>query len=103
MQDHHAFRTPLDNPAKPFGRNVVASGRTPGLGGPPDPPAGRTPPTARCFRSDLLRPGLRSAVLAGAFEGYETWLIGFDGPGCLTVTLAADGSLEVRVTHQCGC
>lgn len=53
-------------------------------------------------RFDEPGPGLRSVVLAEAFEGYETWLIGFDGPGCLTVA-ATGGTLEIRIAHPCGC
>ena len=49
-------------------------------------------------RFDEPGPGIRSAVLAGAFEGYETWLVGFD-QGCLSVALAPDGTLEVRIAH----
>ena len=57
-----------------------------------------TPTYQGLARYDEPGPGLRSVVRAGAFEGYETWLIGFDD-GCLGAALAPDGTLEVRISH----
>jgi hypothetical protein len=44
---------------------------------------------------------IRSVVREGAFEGVESWLIGFDGPGCVTLG-AVDTGLTIVVVVQGG-
>jgi hypothetical protein len=52
--------------------------------------------------SPILGSGtIRSVVREGAFEGVESWLIGFDGPGCVSLG-ATDVGLTIVVTVQAG-
>lgn len=47
------------------------------------------------------RTAVRSVVLREAFEGIVSWYIGYDGPGCVTLTSAV-GSVSVVIPHGAG-
>jgi hypothetical protein len=52
--------------------------------------------------SPILGSGIvRAIVREGAFEGVESWLIGFDGPGCVTLG-ADDTGLTIVVSVKGG-
>ncbi len=51
------------------------------------------------FRPDL--PAVRSVVLREAFEGILSWYIGYDGPGCVTLS-SSGGTVSIVVAHSAG-
>ena len=46
-------------------------------------------------------PALRSVAQYDAFEGQSGWIIGYDGPGCVTLSSAA-GTVSVVIGHDPG-
>jgi hypothetical protein len=52
--------------------------------------------------SPILGAGtIRSVVREGAFEGVESWIIGFEGPGCVTLG-SVDTGLTIVITVAAG-
>jgi hypothetical protein len=51
------------------------------------------------FRESL--PSLRAIAQYDAFEGHSGWIIGYDGPGCVTLSSGA-GTVSVVIAHDPG-
>ena len=51
------------------------------------------------FRETL--PALRAMAQDDAFEGNSGWVIGYDGPGCVTLA-SAEGTVSVVIGHGPG-
>ncbi len=58
-----------------------------------------TPTYSGPLRFDEPGPGMRSIVREGSYEGIESWIVGFDGPGCVGVDGPSATSLTVRLSH----
>jgi hypothetical protein len=51
-------------------------------------------------RFDAAAPGVRSVVLAEAFEGQVVWYVGFDGPGCVSISGDPSGTTVVLTVEH---
>ena len=51
------------------------------------------------FREAL--PALRAMAQDDAFEGHSGWIIGYDGPGCVTLA-SGEGTVSVVIAHDAG-